>query len=66
MVKKVGISNKVVITCLCEKSYNHQSQYKYCKNKLKCSLYCLSARQNYYNIDGYVRKRYRCYNSFKK
>lgn len=33
----VDTSNKVIIIYLYKKSYNPQFQYKYCKNKVKCS-----------------------------
>ena len=46
MATKVGTSNKVAITCLCKKSCNPRSRCNCCKNKVKCSQYCHSARRD--------------------
>lgn len=50
MAKNVSTSNKVAITCLSKKSCNSYSRYKFRKNKVKCSQYFYSARQDYGNI----------------
>ncbi len=50
VVKKVGTSNKIAITCL-SKEYNPRSRCRCCKNKVKSSQYCHLTRWHSANED---------------
>lgn len=50
MVKKVGTSNKITITCLCKKC-NPRCRCRCCKNKVKSLQYCHLTRRDSANED---------------
>ncbi len=46
MVTKFDANNKFTLKCLCKKSCNPRSQWKYPRNRIKCSKCCHLPRQD--------------------